>query len=241
MTAIVKFLVTLLISLFFVSCNFDYSITGVKGNGNVVTQKRLTDATFSKVKATEGLNVYLTQSTNNSVKVQADDNLQDLIVTEIKDDVLYIHTKETIGKASAKKVLVNFISLNSIASNSGADVYSTNKIKSDNLKLSATSGSDMELDLDSHTITCSTSSGADIIVSGKANSITADASSGSSINALRLTTQNCTVSASSGADIDVNCLTAITAKATSGADISYSGSPEQVSKSKNSSGSVSTR
>lgn len=241
MTTIVKFLITLLIGVLLVSCNIDLNISGVKGNGNVVTQKRLSDVSFSKVKASEGLEVYLTKSTSTSVKVQADENLQELIITEIKGDVLYIHTKESVGKANAKKVLVRFKSLDEISSSSGAEIYSTNFIISENIVVKASSGSDQELAIKSTNIDFNASSGASIKVKGNAKTITAKASSGSNIDADRLIAENCSTSASSGADIDVNCVASITAKASSGGDISYKGNPTEVSKSKSSSGRVSSK
>jgi len=221
------------------SCNFDFNFTGVKGNGNVVTQNRLSDVRFTKIKASEGLDVYLTKSISTAVKVQADENLQELIETEVKDGVLYIHTKESIRKASSKKVLVNFTSLNEISSSSGAEIHTTNFILSDNIIVKASSGSHQKLAIKASTINCKTSSGANIELDGNAKSIAANASSGSTINAHSLIAENCTTKSSSGAHIDVNCKLAINAKASSGSNTSYAGNPTSVSKSKSSAASIS--
>jgi len=237
MATIAKYLVVLLISMLCLSCNFNFS--GVKGNGNVVTQSRLSDVNFTKIKASEGLDVYLTKSTSTAVKVQADENLQELIETEVKGDVLHIYTKESVGKASAKKVLVNFTSLNEISSSSGAEIHTTNFILSDNIIVNASSGSHQKLAIKASTIDCKTSSGANIELDGRAKSISANASSGSVINAHGLIAENCTTKSSSGANIDVNCKSTINAKASSGSNTSYAGNPISVSKSKSSAASIS--
>lgn len=239
MATIVKFLVALFLSVLLTGCNFDFNISGIKGDGNVVTQKRFSNKEFTKIKASEGLDVYLTKSTLTAVNVQADENIQDFIITEIKDGVLHIHTSEAVGKASAKKVLVNFTYLDEVSSSSGAEIHTTNFIITDNIVVKASSGSDQALAIKATTIECSTSSGAQIKLKGSAKTITAKASSGGNINANKLLAENCNTKASSGSDIDVNCKNAITAKASSGASISYSGNPSTVNKSNSSAASIS--
>ncbi|PHS09475.1 MAG: DUF2807 domain-containing protein [Kordia sp.] len=239
MTTIVKFLVALLVGALVTSCNFDFNISGVKGDGNVVTESRFSDVNFNKINASEGLDVYLTKSTSTAVKVQADENLQELIETEIKDGVLHIHTKETIGKYRAKKVLVNFTNLNEISSSSGAKIHTTNFILSDNIIVKASSGSHQKLAIKASTINCKSSSGANIELDGNTTSIDASASSGSVINAHSLIAESCTTKSSSGAHIDVNCKSAINAKASSGSNTSYAGNPSSVTKSKSSAASIS--
>jgi len=239
MATIAKYLVVLLISILCLSCNLNLKFSGVKGNGNVVTESRMSDVNFDKINASEGLDVYLTKSTSTAVKVQADENLQKLIVTEIKNGVLHIYTKESVGKVSAKKVLVNFTNLNEISSSSGAEIHTTNFILSDNIVVKASSGSHQKLAIKASIIDCKTSSGANIELDGRTKNISAIASSGSHINAHNLIAESCTTKSSSGANIDVNCKSAIDAKASSGSSISYSGNPASVSKSKSSAASIS--
>ena len=236
---LVKFIIPLLIAIVFSSCNLDLSISGIKGNGNVVTKTRISDTKFTKIDASGGLDVYLTKSTSTAVKVQADDNIQNIILTEIKNGTLYIHTSEAIGKANSKKVLVNFTQLNEINSSSGADIHTTNFILSDNMVLNASSGSDQFLSVKAENIKCSASSGADIKLTGTTTTINADASSGADINAKKLISQHCFAKASSGADINLNCIKVINAIASSSADISYSGNPFEVTVNKSSAASIS--
>ena len=83
MTALVKFILATILSLTLFSCNFDMNFNhGVRGNGNVTTEARTINESFSTIKATEGLDVYLTQSNNESITVEADENLHDLIIVE---------------------------------------------------------------------------------------------------------------------------------------------------------------
>ena len=242
MTTLIKIIVATVLSLMLFSCNFDLNLNpGVRGNGNVIKQDRTINNTFSSIKATEGLDVYLTQGDTESIVIEADDNLHDLILTHVEDGVLKIHTEKNIGYASAKKVHVAFKTISNITSTSGSDVFSTNTITAETLNLKSTSGSDMKLDVDATVLHCHSSSGSDMRLSGKAKKLIAEATSGSDIKAADLIAESSEVKASSGADITVNTSKELTAKASSGGDIKYYGNPEKVNKSDSSSGSVTQR
>jgi hypothetical protein len=96
----------------------------------------------------------------------------------------------------------------------------------------------MELHIQAETISCKSTSGSDMELSGKTTTFIAEASSGSSIEAEDLASINAQVKASSGAEINVNTLKKLTAKASSGGDINYVGNPEIVEKSDGVSGSI---
>jgi len=237
MTTLIKFIVATVLGLTLFSCNFSIQ-NGVSGNGDVITEDRTINAPFSAIKATEGLDVYLTQSDHESISVEADGNLQEFILTEVENGVLKIHTKENIGRATSKKVHISFRDISSITSTSGSDVNSTNTITTDRLDLKSSSGSDMKLDVNTSVLNCDSSSGSDIRVSGKTVELFAEASSGSDIKAADLMAESSEVRASSGADITVNTSKDLIARASSGGDIKYYGNPENVDKSDSSSGSV---
>jgi len=239
MTTLTKIIVATLLSLTLFSCNFDMNFNpGLKGNGNVQTEDRTINEEFTAIKATEGLDVYLTQSNEVSISVEADENLHDIIITEVVDGVLKIHTSENIGWSKSQKVMVSFKDISKITSTSGSDVYSTNTITADHLELKSTSGSDMELEVDTNTLDCKSTSGSDLRVSGITENLYAEATSGSDIKAGNLKAQTSNAKATSGADITINTSKELTAKATSGGDIKYYGNPEKVDKSDNVSGSI---
>ncbi len=241
MTTLIRIVVTSILSLLMFSCiNMNWS-TGVTGNGNVVMETREVTEPFSKIKATEGLRVYLTQGNSEGITVEADENLQELILTEIKDGTLKIHCKEQIGKATSKKINVNFKSITNLTSTSGSSVQSTNTIESDQLILKSSSGSSMRVKVNANNLTCDSSSGSSLKVSGETISLTAEASSGSNIKAGDLKAESSEVSASSGANLTVNTSKALIARASSGAGVSYYGNPEMIDADKSSGGSIRKR
>lgn len=239
MTTVTKFIVAFIMSLMLMSCQFNSNFGfGVRGNGDVETIERQISDDFSEIRVSRGLDVYLTQSDEVTVEVQADENLHDIIITEVENGILRIYADENIAYSDSKKVMVSFKDIQKISATSGSDVYSTNTITTDALELSTTSGSDMELDVEADVIDCKSTSGSDLRLSGQVNKLYASATSGSDIKAGDLRTNICEARATSGADITVNTTKELMAKASSGGDIKYYGDPEKVKKSDGVSGSI---
>jgi hypothetical protein len=234
----IKYVLVALLATTLSSCNLDMHFGQTNGNGNVVTEERHLNESFDKVKGSAGLDVYLTEGSENKVVVEADENLLDIIETNVINGKLTIRANKNIGRSKAKKVHVTYEKLVSIEASSGADVIGNSVIISETLNLDSSSGADLEVEVMSKNLYAETSSGADIVVSGKTMKFTAKASSGSDLKAKKLNAIDCNARASSGADITVNVKDRLDAKASSGGDVRYYGNPEAVSKEGGSSGSI---
>ena len=239
MTTLARITITLILAILFSSCGFDINIgNGKKGNGIVEEDHRAVNSDFTSISASEGLDVYVTQGNDFEIVVEADENVIDLIGTDIKNGTLRIHAIENIGRAT-KKVYVTLPIITNLVTSSGADMITKNAISAQNIDLSASSGSSLQIkNLKAEKVTADSSSGADIKVEGETESLYSNASSGSGIKAEHLTTAKCEASASSGAGITVNVSESLIAKASSGGNIRYTGNAE-VEHKKSSSGSVS--
>ena len=77
--------IALILTLAMVSCQFN----GIKGSGNVTTENRNISG-FNSIKVENGMDVVLEQSTETSVTVIADDNVQKHIITTVNGSVLKI-------------------------------------------------------------------------------------------------------------------------------------------------------
>lgn len=235
MTTIIKLVVASILAVVMSSCNINF---GVKGNGHVKTVERTVTGTYDEIEVSRGLDVYLTQGDTESIKVQADENLHDIIKTKIEGNVLKIYAEENISFSEVQKVMVSFKNVSRISASSGSDVFSTNTFNTESIKLETASGSDMTLDINAKSIDCSASSGSDLKVSGSTINLIANASSGSDIDAKGLKAQTTHVEASSGADISVHTTKELYADANSGGDIKYSGNPSKIKKNDSVSGSI---
>ncbi|WP_417860840.1 head GIN domain-containing protein [Winogradskyella sediminis] len=239
MTTLSRIIIISIISFLLLSCNFSMNLgPGVDGNGNVVTEERTISPDFNEIKVSQGLDLYISQSDAVGLSVEADENLQDLIMTDVENSILRIYTTENIRRAQSKKIILSIETISAIKATSGSDVYSSNTISLSNLDLHATSGADITIDVITETLKCKSTSGSDIKVTGTTTNFMAEATSGSDIDASNLKAEISNVKATSGADISVHTSKELTANATSGGDVKYSGNPKKVNKSDNSAGSV---
>lgn len=237
MTTLAKIAIAFLLAIFASSCKMDINFgQGKRGNGEVVEETRKVSEDFTVISASEGLDVFVTQDQDFKILVEADENIIDLIGTDIKDGKLRIHAIENIGRAT-KKVYVSLPEISGLRSSSGADLIAQNIIESEKIELDASSGSDLHVELKAIEVSADASSGADIKISGSADVFYADASSGADIRARDLMSKTCNADASSGAGISVNVSESLVADASSGADISYTGDASVKTK-KSVSGSV---
>ncbi len=237
MTTLARFTIAIILALLSASCKMDVNFgSGVTGNGEVVEESRDVPEDFTAVTSSEGLDVYITQAPDFKIRVAADENVIDLIGTDIREGKLKIHAIKNIGRAT-KKIYVSMPDITSLEANSGADLTGEGLLEADKVRLSASSGGSLKVEIAADQIDAETSSGADIRMGGRANLLYASASSGSDIRAVDLEAKVCRADASSGADIRVNVTEQLTADASSGADIGYSGSPK-VDTRKSASGSV---
>jgi hypothetical protein len=235
-----KILTLLFVATLFSSCAVDM-FNRVNGNRNVVIEDRSTKEDFTKIKVSTGLDLYISQGSKNQITVEADENLQDIIRTEVKDGVLRIYSEKNIWRAKARKVYVTVETLEALTATSGSDAYAKETLKVNDLKISATSGADIHISVSANTIKTTATSGSNIEVSGASNNHISKATSGASIDAYQLRSKNVTVKVTSGANINVHASESIDAKATSGGDIDFKGSPKKVNKKTSSGGSVSAK
>lgn len=240
MKTITKILSILFVAVVLTSCNVNM-FNRINGNRNVVSVDRKTSQKFNKIKVSTGLDLYLTQGSKNKVTVEADENLHDIIITEVNDGVLKIYSEKNIWQAKARKVFVTVKDLEALTATSGSDVYAKETIKVNDIKISSTSGADIRINIDANTVETSSTSGSDINIYGTANNHISKATSGASISAYGLKSKNATVSVSSGADINIYASESINARASSGGDIDFKGQPKEVSKKSSSGGSISAK
>jgi hypothetical protein len=184
---------------------------------------------FDVVKVSTGIDVYLKMGDTEEVKVVADDDIIEKLITEVNDGVLSIYMKKTNWNWNfneTRKVYVTIKELKRIDASSGSEVKSENTLKGETLKVRASSGSEVTLNVIYKNFSVDTSSGSEAKISGKTKNMDAEASSGSEIKAEDLESVICKVNASSGSDIVVKVSEEIYAKASSGADIRYYGNPQ---------------
>lgn len=216
-------------------------ITGVAGSRHVTTETRTIPDSFTGIKVSQGIEVQLTQGKDHSLSIEMDDNLHELLITEVEDGILKIYFKKNVNKRKSSTLYLTTPIIEMIETSSGASVVGTNTFKTSDLSLDSSSGSEINIRVKATTITAESSSGSAIKLEGTSTHFSADSSSGSEIDAIRLTSKQVSADVSSGASIEIDVTDNLMAKASSGGSIHYKGEPVEKSIRKSSGGSVSSR
>jgi hypothetical protein len=212
----------------------------VYGNNKVVTEER-NAGHFTGIRVSSGIDVYLKQGDNEAISVEADENLHEYILTEVRDGVLNVYTEANICDVGRKRVYVTIKDINSVSTTSAGDVIGETPVKSDRLELSASSAGDIKLEVYSKEIKVDISSSGDMTLTGEADMLEADLSSAGDLNAYDLKVREADISASSAGDADINVLEKLTARAKSAGDINYMGNPKYIDAHSSSAGEVHKR
>ena len=100
-----QFLGILFITAICTSCSIDV-FNRVNGNRNVITKERKPQDNFTGIQVSTGIDLYIRQGNANSITVEADENLHDIIITEVQNDVLKIYSNKNIWKSKAEAMYI---------------------------------------------------------------------------------------------------------------------------------------
>ena len=216
------------------------SLKTVHGNNKVVKTDRNAPS-FNGLQVSAGIDVYLKQGNNEAITVEADENLHEYIITEVKGGVLHVYTEANIRDADMTRVYVTMEEVTSVKTSSAGDVVGETPVKSDRLELSAGSAGDIKLEVYAKEIKADISSSGDMTLSGETEKLEADLSSAGNLNGYDLKAREANISVSSAGDADINVSEKITARASSAGDINYKGDPKYVDVHTSSAGGIHKR
>src|SRR4030095_11305573 len=151
------------------SCSY-FGGKRVRGNGNITTREHRTGA-FHSVEVSGAIHVYVKQdSSTQPVKVETDENLQDLVEITESNGVLYISPEDHFNLSPTRdvKVYVSYTQYKGLAVSGASWIRSENKlISNEAFELGASGASEIKLDLKAPRINAETSGASDITLSGE--------------------------------------------------------------------------
>ncbi len=196
----------------------------ITGNGNVTRQTRDIPE-FTGIRVGGGIDVYLTQGDQIHVEVEADENLQEWIRTEVNSSVLNIYTDKSIRLAKTKKVHVTCKSLDRIDISSAGDVNGMTPFKVDKLDITLSSAGDLNFETEASEISVSISSAGNANLKGKTGILKVELSSAGDLNAYDLESGKCDVSVSSAGNARIFVTEEASFRSSSAGSINYKGEP----------------
>lgn len=189
----------------------------IKGSGDMKTETRDV-AEFEKIKLSGSFDVYVQIGEPQSVKVTFDDNLLDIIMTEVHGRTLRIYSDESFSSRRDCRVEITVAKLEDVGvSGSG------------NVEIRDLNGGDFAV---------AVSGSGDIRAAGKVDELDISVSGSGDIDARDLEAVDAYVTVSGSGDVEVNASGELSARVSGSGDIAYYGTPDHISQRVSGSGSI---
>jgi hypothetical protein len=175
----------------------------VRGNGNMVRQERDVPG-FTGINVSSGIDVFIRQGSAPGLIIEAEENLQELIISEVQGDVLKIYVKEKmrIMRSEGMDAYITVTGLNSVKVSGGGDVESESLIETNQIAFDLSGGGDLEFDLSSGKTVCELSGGGDAQLTGKVGDFKVSLSGGGDLE-MDAEVTNLSAELSGGGDADI--------------------------------------
>jgi len=194
---------------------------------------------FTGVHISSGIDVLLTEGNQFEVVVEADENLQEVIETELRGNMLVVGTdRVNIRRAEAKRVYVTLPRLEELKISSAGDCDGQTPFRCEDLRISISSAGDLSLEVEADRIDVDISSSGDAKITGKANVLDASLSSAGDLDAWDLEARVVEVNVSSAGDARVFATEEISMDASSAGNIYYRGDPRVLHSRSSSAGEI---
>jgi len=236
-----KSLIIAALLLILTSCVDGQFYRTVRGNGNVVKKERPASY-FDGISVSTGIDVYLSQGDGEKIIVEADENLHDYLVTEVKDRTLRIYFDNvSIRSAERKRVYVTMKDVTKLKTSSAGDIIGETPVKCGDILLESSSAGNIRLELYARNVNVKISSSGDISLTGEAETLNADLSSAGDLNAWDFKVKDADIDVSSAGDADIYVTHKLVARVSSAGDVRYAGEPEIIDARTSSAGTVRKR
>lgn len=188
-------------------------------------QQTRTVGDFNGIKAGDSFTIVLQQSETNSVKVDAPDNVQSQIKTEVKDGILNISSEGIIKSDKDATITIGIKSLSSLDVSGSADLKSENMLTVDKLNIESSGAGDIHLDLKANEIKATISGAGDVTLKGTAQLLDAGVSGAGDLKASGLEADKVKAKVSGAGDAKVFAKQNLDADVSGAGSIIYKGNP----------------
>lgn len=201
------------------------NIKTVHGEGPAITQDR-NGGSFNEIYTHGSFNIEITDDASNSVKVEAQQNLQEYIEVENKGGELHIRTKKGVNMKGDKEIVIHISApaLKGVHLSGSGNVYSTNQLKgSDNFEIKSSGSGNVKLDIETSSLKSSIAGSGNITLKGITIDLDGKIAGSGNIRAKELQSANTTIKISGSGSAEVVATQKLNTKIAGSGDVKYWG------------------
>lgn len=220
----------------FASCNFNT----VKGNGHTVT-KSYTETGFRDIEASSSVDLILKQGPDYSVKIEAEENILELLKVRKEGDKLIIGLKNNVNISTTKgiKVYITAPAFHKLEGSGSCNFSSDGLLTGNALELGLSGACNAKLNMEVKKLDIDASGASEIELKGKTIDFSVDGSGSTSVKAFDFMTENTEVDLSGAGDAQVYASRSLNVDLSGAGNVQYKGNPPSISKELSGAGSVS--
>jgi len=198
---------------------------GVKGNGDVVKEKRDVSE-FTSLKVSSAFTVFLVQGKTESLTIEADKNLMEHIKTVVKGDRLTISTSEKgINKYEKLNIYLTFEELEMIDVSGAVTIIGEGPMTFDELDLEGSGASEIKMEMEVAVLNADFSGASEIELIGSAKSVMFETSGASEIDAYDFIIEHLELDVSGASEARIHVTVNLEVEVSGAASVKYKGSP----------------
>lgn len=190
-------------------------------------EPRTINSSFSAIKVSGGIDLYLSQYETESVAVSASEpEYRENIKTVVEAGVLNIYydgSKMMNWKNKKLKAYVSFKKLEYLSASGACDVMVSGIIEVPSLRIDCSGASDFKGAVKVNELSLELNGASDARINGTAVNVTIQSSGASDVKGYDLITDNCTAKASGASDINITVNKELNVHASGASDIFYKG------------------
>jgi len=175
----------------------------VPGSGNVVSRDFDLDE-FSSISFGGAGYIFVTQSENQSMRIEADDNVIDLLLLDVINGRLVIDSNNCFTNIRPIKIWASMKDVNGITVSGSAEIVSENEINTDSFDLRVSGSSSSDMNINSEEISTTISGSGNVNYRGSTKSHDIHISGSGNVKALDLSTEETKITISGFGNIEVD-------------------------------------
>lgn len=199
-------------------------LTGLFTFGGVAQQVRNV-VDFTGIKAGNSFEILLSPKNENSVQVNAPENLQPQIKTEVKNGILVISEEGNLKTDKDIVISIGVKSINSISISGAANLKTENQINCDKIFIESNGAGDVYMNLKANEIHTENSGAGDITLEGQTQKLESAISGAGALKATDLEADKANIKVSGAGDAKVYVKQILDADVSGAGSIIYKGNP----------------
>jgi len=222
----IKILSGLLLGLLYLSgCIIDQIFDCENGRGDRVEEEFDLDD-FDGIRLSTDADVFITQGSEHSVRIVAQENILDELEFKIRNRTLFIDTHHCIEGYDNIEIFITVEEVELLAIFGSGSMVSENTIEFNNINLEISGSGNMDLGLEGDDVEARISGSGDMFLEGKADELDFRLSGSGDLSAFGLEVRKADIQISGSGDAEVNVTDVLDVRISGSGDVLYVGDPD---------------